>query len=87
MIRSLFCLLLAVPLRTWAQPRECLVVGFSDGDTIKARCGLLGSYEEVKVRLNGIDAPERRQPFGERSKEAMSDLVYMKTAAIDRSTV
>lgn len=50
-----------------AQARECLVVGVSDGDTIKARCGVTGSYEEVKVRLNGIEAPEKRQPYGERA--------------------
>lgn len=56
----------------------CLVVGVSDGDTITARCGDPGAYEQVKVRLNAIDAPERRQPFGARAKQAMSDLVYKK---------
>lgn len=35
------------------------------------------------MRLSGIDAPEKRQPFGERSKRAMSDLVYMKEADLD----
>ncbi|WP_431276647.1 thermonuclease family protein [Variovorax ureilyticus] len=35
------------------------------------------------MRLNGIDAPEKRQTFGERSKQAMSDLVYMKEAELD----
>jgi len=30
-----------------------------------------------------IDAPEK-QPFGERSKQALSDLVYLKDAEIDR---
>lgn len=82
-VRNFLCLLLAVPLVVFAQPRDCLVVGVSDGDTIKARCGGPGSYEEIKVRLNGIDAPEKRQAYGERAKQAMSDLVYMKTAALD----
>ncbi|WP_409050459.1 thermonuclease family protein [Variovorax sp. 3319] len=66
-----------------AEPRTCLVVGVSDGDTITARCGAAGDYEQIKVRFNGIDAPERKQPFGQRSKEALSDLVYMKEAQLD----
>ncbi|MDN4591243.1 nuclease [Xenophilus aerolatus] len=63
----------------------CLTVGVSDGDTIKARCGDPGAYEEVKVRIGGIDAPEKRQPFGQRAKEAMSDLVYMKSVKLECS--
>uniref|UniRef100_C5CL13 Nuclease (SNase domain protein) n=1 Tax=Variovorax paradoxus (strain S110) TaxID=543728 RepID=C5CL13_VARPS len=66
-----------------AERRTCLVVGVSDGDTITARCGAAGNYEQIKVRFNGIDAPEKRQPFGQRAKEALSDLVYMKEAALD----
>lgn len=61
----------------------CLAVGVSDGDTIKARCGEPGAYEELKVRIGAIDAPEKRQPFGQRAKEAMSDLVYMKSVKLD----
>lgn len=75
--------LLAVPLLAAAEPRDCLVVGVSDGDTITARCGEPGAYEQVKVRINGIDAPEKKQPFGERAKLAMSDLVYMKDVELD----
>lgn len=76
--------LLALPvLARAAEPRTCLVVGVSDGDTITARCGTAGEYEQIKVRFNGIDAPEKRQPFGQRAKEALSDLVYMKEAALD----
>ncbi|MFV0677882.1 thermonuclease family protein [Variovorax sp. tm] len=75
--------LLALPLLAAADVRTCLVVGVSDGDTITARCGGPGAYEQVKVRFNGIDAPEKKQPFGQRAKEALSDLVYMKEADLD----
>jgi endonuclease YncB( thermonuclease family) len=76
--------LLSLPaLAQAAEPRTCLVVGVSDGDTITARCGAAGNYEQIKVRFNGIDAPEKRQPFGRRAKEALSDLVYMKEVALD----
>ncbi|RYF47976.1 MAG: thermonuclease family protein [Comamonadaceae bacterium] len=60
----------------------CLVVGVSDGDTITARCGEPGAYEQVKVRVQGIDAPERKQPFGARSRQAFSDLVFQRRAEL-----
>ena len=44
-------LLLALPLVITAAPRTCLVVGVSDGDTLRARCGQPGSYEEGIVTL------------------------------------
>lgn len=66
-----------------AEPRTCLVVGVSDGDTITARCGEPGAYEQIRVRLAGIDAPEKAQPFGQRAKLTMSDLVFGKPARLD----
>ncbi|MDM0053917.1 thermonuclease family protein [Variovorax sp. J22R115] len=83
MHRFLLTLVLTFPLGAFANPSTCLVVGVLDGDTVKARCEVPGGYEEIKVRLNGIDAPEKSQPFGERAKQAMSDLVYMKEARLD----
>ncbi|BEP64430.1 hypothetical protein GmRootV213_49840 (plasmid) [Variovorax sp. V213] len=66
--------LLSLPaLAQAAEPRTCLVVGVSDGDTITARCGAAGNYEQIKVRFNGIDAPEKGQPFGRRAKEALAN--------------
>jgi endonuclease YncB( thermonuclease family) len=66
-----------------AEPRTCLVVGVSDGDTITVRCGDPGSYEQLRVRLAGIDAPEKGQAFGQRAKETMSDLVFGKSARLE----
>jgi endonuclease YncB( thermonuclease family) len=83
-VRQLLCILLfALPILTHAESRSCLVVGVSDGDTLRARCGEPGRYEDITVRINGIDAPEKRQPFGERARQAMSDLVYMKEVDLD----
>ena len=49
----------------------CFVIGITDGDTIKARCGAPGAYQQVTVRLAAIDAPERRQPYGEVSSSIL----------------
>lgn len=66
-----------------SQPLTCLTVGISDGDTIKVRCGTEGNYEQLTVRFGAIDAPEQKQPFGQRSKQALSDLIYMKPVQLD----
>lgn len=63
----------------------CLVVGISDGDTLTARCSTQDAahpYQQVKVRLAGIDAPERRQPFGERSRQHLAGLCFQQQARI-----
>lgn len=45
------------------------VIGIADGDTIT----VLGAvWQQHKVRLVGIDAPEKVQPFGQRSKQNLS---------------
>ena len=55
------------------------VVNVADGDTIT----VLRDRTQVKVRLLEIDAPEKAQAFGEKSKQSLSDLCFNKTAALD----
>ncbi len=67
----------------------CLVVGITDGDTITARCPTEDAahpYQQVKVRLAGIDAPEKRQPFGERSRQHLAALCLQQQATITQRT-
>jgi endonuclease YncB( thermonuclease family) len=64
----------------WADIITGQVVGVADGDTITV---LDGSFREHKIRLDGIDAPEKAQPFGQRSKQSLSDLVYGRTVEVD----
>jgi len=56
------------------------VVGVVDGDTVDI---LTPDRELVRIRLAGIDAPEKAQPYGQRSKQKMSDLVFGKNAEVD----
>ena len=56
------------------------VVGVTDGDTVTV---LDAAKAQHKVRLAGIDAPEKGQPFGERSKENLSRLVFGRDVRVD----
>jgi endonuclease YncB( thermonuclease family) len=58
---------------------EGKVVGVSDGDTIVV---LDSKNEQHKIRVAGIDAPEKSQDFGSKAKEHMSDLVFGKTVSL-----
>lgn len=58
------------------------VVGVADGDTITV---LVAGHDQVKIRLANIDAPEKAQPFGQRSKQAMSDLAFGKAVECNQS--
>ena len=55
------------------------VVGVSDGDTITL---LDANKTQHKIRLAGIDAPEKAQAFGQASKKSLSDLVYRKQVIV-----
>lgn len=54
------------------------VVGVTDGDTIK----VLKDRQQITIRLERIDAPEKTQAFGSKAKSALSDLVYGKTVNV-----
>lgn len=55
------------------------VVSIADGDTLT----VLMDRQQVKVRLVEIDAPENAQPFGNRSKQSLSDMCFGKEAQIE----
>jgi endonuclease YncB( thermonuclease family) len=60
------------------------ITGIVEGDTIKVR--VLGK-PQIKVRIAFIDAPEKGQAFGQRAKEAMSELVFGKEVALQPHTI
>jgi len=54
------------------------VVGVMDGDTITVHVGL----EQRRVRLAGVDAPEKGQAFGQRSKQALSQMIFGREVTV-----
>lgn len=55
------------------------VVKIQDGDTITV---LAPRNKQIKVRLESIDAPESKQPFGKRSQQSLAQLCATKTATV-----
>lgn len=70
-------LIISLALLT-AADLEGKVVAITDGDTLTVLVGT----EQVKVRLDGIDAPERRQAFGTLAREKLGDLAAGKTVKV-----
>lgn len=58
------------------------VVGVADGDTITVLDAVLVQH---KIRLAGIDAPEKKQAFGQRSRQSLSDQVFGVTVTVETS--
>ena len=54
------------------------VVSVIDGDTIE----VLHNDKAERIRLSGIDCPEKGQAYGKRAKQAASDLVFGKEVTI-----
>lgn len=89
MLRFLLCLLLVpmtgcgggeagASLTIPARRVACQVVGIMDGDTIKVRVDGV----QTTVRLEGIDAPERKQAYGTKAKEQLAALLEGKAVSI-----
>lgn len=54
------------------------VVRVIDGDTLS----VLSGNEMYRVRLNGIDAPESKQAYGQRSKQSLIKLAAQKNVLV-----
>lgn len=70
-------LILSLALLT-AADLEGKVVAITDGDTLTVLVGT----DQVKVRLDGIDAPERRQAFGTQARDKLAELCFGKPVLV-----
>lgn len=80
---SFFSALLAAILlltgQAWAWPGR--VVAVTDGDTVIVE--KLAGDEQIKIRLHGIDAPERKHPAGETARGFIFDIVLYREVEVE----
>lgn len=75
----LCCLAFAVRAETFEAP----VIAVIDGDTVL----VLRDRQKIKVRLTGIDAPEKQQPYGKRSRRSLCQLVCRRAVRVEQRAV
>ena len=78
MTRLAFLIFVLLTSPAYAADWQGKVVHIADGDTIT----VLHGTEQVKIRLYGIDCPEKGQPFGNRAKQLTGDLAAGKIVTV-----
>lgn len=83
-ISCFFGTLLLILLSSFQQPNiiSGKVIGIQDGDSITL---LTDSNIQIKVRLEGIDCPEKKQDFGSVAKQFTSDLVFSQNVTLQKT--
>lgn len=56
------------------------VIGITDGDTITV---IDPDFKKFKIRLAGIDAPEKKQAFGKVARQHLADLLFRKPVSVE----
>ena len=82
-VSLLFILLLLLsvsPSHSAARVLEGIVVKIADGDTITV---LDSNKVQHRIRIAGIDAPEKGQPFGNASGKRLGELVARKDVRVE----
>lgn len=78
----IFASLLLLSLTASAETVDGRVIKVSDGDTVNI---LDAGHQKFHVRIAGIDAPEKDQPFGKRAQQKLSSLVFGKQVTFEYS--
>ena len=79
---GVWLLLMVLPIVVHAEQFTGKVVGISDGDTIS----VLREGKAVKVRLHGVDIPEKAQAFGTQARTFTSDLAFQQIVTVVAQT-
>ena len=82
-MKNIFKLIILIYICTAkAESIDALVIKVADGDTIT----ILDEQKKThKIRLQGIDAPEKKQAYGEKSKQNLAFLIYNKMIHVEYS--
>ena len=76
----LFLLICWVALASFAEQYYAEVISVVDGDTLE----VLHQGKTVRIRLYGIDSPEKGQPFGTKAKTQLSSLAFGKIVIVEK---
>lgn len=76
---TLSFLLLLTICNLQAETLQGKVIHITDGDTLTMLTQL---NKKVKIRLEGIDAPEKAQPFGNKAKQSLANLTFQKQVSV-----
>jgi endonuclease YncB( thermonuclease family) len=80
-MKTILALILALTtLTSFANQLQGKVIKVTDGDTVNV---LTSDNETHRIRLSGIDAPEKKQAFGSKSKQVLADLIDGKTVNVE----
>jgi endonuclease YncB( thermonuclease family) len=79
LLSDVFIIGLSLGLSGQAQTLHGRVVSIADGDTITI---LDRAHQQHRIRFNGIDAPEKTQPFSARAKAHVAELVAGKDVTV-----
>jgi len=80
-ISVIFCLL---SLQGFAETLSGKIVDIADGDTATL---LTANHQEIHIRLNCIDAPEKSQSYGQKSKKSLVGLIAGEYVRIEKHDV
>ena len=81
MVKFFSALVILIPLLSaQAETLTGWVVSVADGDTVTV---LDATNTQHKIRVAGIDAPEKKQAFGNRSKDNLAELVAGKDVSVE----
>lgn len=74
-------IVLAIAAAPKAEPQNLSgkCVAIADGDTLTL---LTADKQQVKVRLQGIDAPEKKQAFGTEARQTLAEICFGKKISV-----
>ena len=64
-----------------AESFHCKVINIIDGNNITC---ITENEKQTKVKLYQINAPENNQAYGQRAKQALTDMIFGKTVRIEK---
>jgi len=79
MKKLLFLLIFLIPLTALPCSFDSKVIGVIDGDTIT----VIFKGHPQKIRIHQIDTPEKEQPFSNKAKQFVSNLIFGKSVNVE----